>query len=133
MPAPAITPCTSTSVHKTCGATAINRSTPPDPNYTDAKVNREYVVRKVKELARKEKEKKEKENEERAIVEKLQEIIAAQTEAHATARFFMRLAGFDLPPSKISELAIALDQAPGAFIGLFEGRNTGKMVVKLSP
>lgn len=82
-----------------------------DPNYTDAKVNREYVVRKVKELARKEKEKKEKENEERAVVEKLKEIIAAQTEAHGMARFFMRLAGFELPPSKISELASALDQA----------------------
>jgi NADPH-dependent curcumin reductase CurA len=29
-------------------------------------------------------------------------------------------------------VVVGLDQAPDAFIGLFDGKNVGKMVVKLS-
>ena len=75
-----------------------------DPEYEDAKVNREYVVRKIKELLRKKKEQAEKQKAERRVVEKLQELVARQTALHGETRIVMRALGKDVPPTRVREL-----------------------------
>lgn len=87
-----------------------DRAVEIDAKYDDAKVNREYVVRKIKELARKKQDQKEKEEAQKRIVEKLQEIVKEQTEAHAAARQTMAMrAHLPVAPTKIEALEEVLD------------------------
>lgn len=91
------------------GLRCYERAIEIDKDYEDAKINREYVVRKIKELARKEKEQKEKEKEERQVIEKLQEIIKKQTETHLGTRAAMFAQGMEVSKSTVRQLEEVLD------------------------
>ena len=81
-----------------------------DENYEDARINRAWVVRKIKEAARKEKERQEREKKERQVIEKLQELIAKQTAAHLQTRGLMKIRGEEVAPTAVENLRDPLDR-----------------------
>ncbi|MCA9323428.1 MAG: tetratricopeptide repeat protein, partial [Planctomycetes bacterium] len=81
-----------------------NRALERDPEYEDAKVNRELVIRRIKELEAKREEQQQKEEAEKKIIEKLQALIEQQIGVHVGTRMGMLLAGEELPDTKIERL-----------------------------
>ncbi len=92
----------------------LNRAIQLDENYQAAKINREYVVRKMKEMARKKKEQQKKKKEEQKIIEKVQELLKEQVGVHGAFRMGMAVRGEDVPKTRIKEFAQFLDQTPPA-------------------
>lgn len=88
---------------------ALNRALEVDANYAEARANREWVIRKMAELARKKKDQQEKREQERRFIEKLQEIVGAQTQAHLATRMGMKRRGLELRPTRIKRLDEVLD------------------------
>lgn len=80
-----------------------------DETFEDARVNREFVTRKIKELARKKKDQQDEQEKQRKIIEKLQELIKKQTALHANVRRAMVASGVNIAPTAVTELAEALD------------------------
>lgn len=86
-----------------------NRALVLDEGFENAKVNREFVTRKLKELARKKKDQQEEQEKQRKIIEKLQELIKEQVALHAGVRRAMAQGGTSLAPTSIEEFAGDLD------------------------
>ena len=95
-----------------------NRAIEADEAYEDARVNREFVTRKIKELARKKKEQEEQQEKERQIVEKLQELVKRETALHQQTRGAMLAFGKKIEPTRVERLdqilnvKLAEDQPP---------------------
>ncbi|MFT7619843.1 MAG: tetratricopeptide (TPR) repeat protein [Planctomycetota bacterium] len=95
----------------------LNRALQVDEDYQVAKVNREYVVRKMKELARKQKQQQKKQEQERQIIEKLQALLEKQVQLHAGLRWTMKTKGQDIQPTHVDEYAAIFDaDAPPEFV-----------------
>ena len=86
-----------------------NRALELDPDDEDAKINRAWTTRKIKELAKKQKEQSEKQEQERRLIEKLGEIVKLQTAAHLVTRSVLRSQGAELNPTAAESLAPVLD------------------------
>ncbi|MEZ6195565.1 MAG: hypothetical protein R3F20_07535 [Planctomycetota bacterium] len=116
----------------------LNRALEIDADYEDARANREWVIRKIAELARKKAEQEEKQKQERRFIEKLQEIVGAQTRAHLAVRGTMRRQALEVRPTRIERLSEILDAAPAegeelppaldeaALAAFFEGLRAGQ-------
>ncbi len=87
----------------------FNRALQIDPQYKAAKINREFVVRTMKNQARKKKKQDKKKEEEQQIIEKLQKLIAEGVAVHDKSRDMMRAEGLQVEPSSLRDYADLLD------------------------
>ena len=81
-----------------------NEALERDDEYLDAKVNREFVLRRIKELAAKKKEKDEEKEQQKKIIEKLGDLIKAEVALHQGTRAGMLHFGEEVPKSRIRQL-----------------------------
>jgi tetratricopeptide (TPR) repeat protein len=88
---------------------SLNRALEIDGAYAEARANREWVIRKMAELARKKMEQEQKQAQERRFIEKLQEIVGKQTQAHLALRVGMIRRELDLRPTRVERLDEVLD------------------------
>ncbi|MCB9834041.1 MAG: tetratricopeptide repeat protein [Planctomycetes bacterium] len=91
-----------------------NRALAVDEGYEVAKRNREWLIRKLKELERQRQEQQKKDEEQKDVAQKLQALIERQLELHAGLRAGMAVLGRPFGPSRLREAAALLDADPPA-------------------
>ncbi len=109
----------------------FNRALQIDPDYQAAKINREFVVRTMKNQARKKKKQDKKKEEQQQIIEKLQKLIAEGVAVHDKSRDMMRAEGLQVEPSSLRDYADLLD-APVDDVLRSELESLGKEAVTKS-